>query len=170
MFGVTWRATATALFSALAAAIVLRVISPIVDMMNHPNHWLVESFNVLTANVLLLSVLSAMVMFLVGSVGNTGGGVGRGQMKRIAYAHGVTLSMAVAALLFFRFGMVFIDMGTNEHSGMFSSVASLLEQIAPVSIAIILAGTWLWVLISPWQEELRRQEQQRQQPAMRGPR
>lgn len=160
MFGVTWRAAGTSLFAAFSAAVMLRILDPLVEYMQHPNHWLVESFQVLAGNVILLSVLSAMLMLLIASVGGVGG-LGRGQMKRISFAHGVTLSMAITALIHFRFGMKIIELATNEHAGPFSAPAELLEVIVPVVIGIVLAGTWLWVVISPWQQEQRRREQQR---------
>ena len=169
MFGVTWRTAGTGLFAAFSTAIVLRVLAPLIDQMNHESHWLVTSFNVLTENILLIAVLSAMLMFLIASIGG-GQGVGRGQMKRISYAHGVTVGMALAAVLYFRFGLVITGLATNEHAGMFSTPAALAEEIVPVVIGIILAATWLWVFISPWQEELRRRERQQQVRVQRGPR
>lgn len=167
MFGVTWRAAGVAVFSAVLSAIFLRVLDPIVEQMQHPTHWLVTSFTVLSENVLLISVLSAMLMWLIASIGGRAA-AGRGQMKRIAYAYGVTLGMAVAALIYFRFGLVLIELGTNEHAGMFSPVSVLLEVIVPVVIAIVVAVTWLWVLVSPWQIEQRRRQQPT--PVVRGPR
>jgi len=160
MFGVTWRAAGTAVFSAFGTALTLRVLQPIIDLMNHPNHWLAISYRVLGQNMLLISILSAMLMWLIASI--TGReGAGAGQMKRITFAYGVTLASSLGALLYFRFLKKLFELGTGQFSGPFTPAVELADVIAPVVLAVILAATWLWVLISPWQRERRRRQQQR---------
>lgn len=163
MFGVTWRTALTALFSAFGTAVTLRVLRPLIDFMNHPDHWLVVSLEVLADNMLLIAVLSAMLMWYIGSL--TGeAGAGAGQMKRITYGYTVTIGVALGALLYFRFLKELFALATGEFSGPFTPVVELADVIAPVVFAMILAATWLWVLASPWQRERRR----RQQPVVGG--
>jgi hypothetical protein len=168
MFGVTWRAALVAAFSAFGTAVTLRVLKPIIDLMNHPDHYLVTSYQVLGENILLMSLLSAMLMWLIASV--TGReGAGGGQMKRITYALGTTLSSSLGAMLYFRLGFPLFDLATGQFSGPFTPVVELLKAIVPPVLLMILASTWLWVVISPWQRERRRRRQQRQMVGGGGP-
>lgn len=167
MFGATWRAALTALFAAFGTAVTLRVLTPIIDLMNHPDHWLVASYQVLADNMLLIAILSAMLMWLIASI--TGReGAGAGQMKRITYGYSVTLGSSLGSLLYFRFLKKLFELATGQFSGPFTPAVELADTIAPVVLALVLAATWLWVLISPWQRERRRRQQQ--QPVRGGPR
>lgn len=167
MFGVTWRAAGTAVFSAFGTAVTLRILRPIIDLMNHPNHWLAQSYQLLGENILFISILSAMLMWLVASI--TGReGAGSGQMRRITYGYVVTLGSSLGAMLYYRFLTPLFDLATGEFSGPFTPAVELADVVAPVVLLIILAGTWLWVLISPWQRERRRRQQQQQRVARGG--
>jgi hypothetical protein len=159
MFGVTWRAAGTAIFSAFGTAVTLRILRPIINLMDNPDHWLQQSYQLLADNILFIAILSAMLMWLVASI--TGReGAGAGQMKRIAYGYVVTIGSSLGAMLYFRFLTPLFNLATGEFSGPFTPVVELADVIGPVVLLIILAGTWLWVLISPWQRERRRRRQQ----------
>jgi hypothetical protein len=161
MFGVTWRAGGTAMFAAFGTAVTLRILRPIIDLMNNPDHWLQSAYELLADQMLFVALLSAMVMWLVAST--TGReAVGAGQMKRITYGYAVTLGSSLGAMLYYRFLMPLFDLATGDFSGPFTPAVELAEVIAPVVLLMILGATWLWVLISPWQRERRRRQQQGQ--------
>lgn len=75
-------------------------------------------------------------------------------LKRYGFAIKVTIGMAFAALIHFRIGVnVLYPLATGEFSGPFTPGVEALEVIVPVTIGIILVATWLWVFVSPVQEE-----------------
>lgn len=70
-----------------------------------------------------------------------------------AFAIKMTFAMALASIIYFRVGLDLISYAKNDFSGPFTGVAEFLEIVVPVSIGIILVGTWLWVIYGPVQRE-----------------
>lgn len=76
------------------------------------------------------------------------------QIRRFAFAMKVTLAMGLAAIIHFRVGVEQVyPLGTGDFSGPFSGIINIIEFTVPLTIAIIVIATWVWVLISPVQEE-----------------
>lgn len=76
------------------------------------------------------------------------------QLRRYWFAIKVTIAMGVVAIAHFRVGVnQLYPMAQNTFSGPFTPVVNTLEFIVPLAIVGIVGVTWLWVLISPVQEE-----------------
>lgn len=76
------------------------------------------------------------------------------QIRRFAFAMKVTIAMGLAAIIHFRVGVERIyPLAQGDFSGPFTPIIEILEFTVPLAIAIILLATWVWVLISPVQEE-----------------
>lgn len=76
------------------------------------------------------------------------------QIRRFAFAMKVTIAMGLAAIIHFRVGVEQIyPLARGDFAGPFSGIIGILEFLVPLAIVIIVLATWLWVLISPVQEE-----------------
>lgn len=76
------------------------------------------------------------------------------QVRRYAFAIKITLLMALATIIHFRVGVEQLyPLAQGTFSGPFTGVVNTLEFIVPIVIAGIVGVTWLWVLVSPVQEE-----------------
>lgn len=75
-------------------------------------------------------------------------------VRRYWFGLKVTLLMGLVALVHFRVGVQQLyPMAQNSFSGPFSGVVNTLEFVVPLAIVAIVGATWLWVLVSPVQEE-----------------
>lgn len=76
------------------------------------------------------------------------------QIRRYAFAMKMTLVMGLAAIIHFRVGVEQIyPLARGDFSGPFTGIIDIIEFTIPLTIAIIVIATWVWVLISPVQEE-----------------
>jgi hypothetical protein len=77
-----------------------------------------------------------------------------GQIGRIVFASKLTVGMALAALFHFRMGVDHLyPLAQNDFTGPFTGAVDTLEFIIPVAIAVIVLSAWVWVIISPTQQE-----------------
>lgn len=76
------------------------------------------------------------------------------QIRRYAFAMKMTLVMGLAAIIHFRVGVEQIyPLARGDFSGPFTGIIDIIEFVVPLAIVIIVLATWVWVLISPVQEE-----------------
>lgn len=68
VFGVSLRGAATLALGALLTIIDDEIMGYMIDMMNHPDHWLVEGFQAVVKWDVVILVISVAVMLIVNAI------------------------------------------------------------------------------------------------------
>lgn len=76
-----------------------------------------------------------------------------GQGLRFAYATLSTIGIAIGAVIYYEAGKPLVDLAQNDHSGPMTVAVTMLDNLAPVVLAALLLGIWVWVFVAPVQQE-----------------
>lgn len=65
----------------------------------------------------------------------------------------VTIAVGIAGIIYYRAFPPLRDLATGDFAGPFTSAVTALDNLVPVTLLVILAGTWFWVLSGGVQQE-----------------